>query len=94
MEKVMSAFDYEPLILSQEPKTSDEEEDGGNNDGVGPLRIRTKKEELGHLKGGKDSPKREVGDKTCIRTDFGTNRICCARGSFQEYAFATIEIVE
>ncbi len=36
MEKVMVAFEYEPLVLSLELKTSNEKEDKGNNDGVGP----------------------------------------------------------
>jgi len=38
MEKVMLAFEYEPLVLSLKLKTSNEEEDKGNNDGVGPLK--------------------------------------------------------
>ncbi len=36
MEKVMLAFEYEPLVLSPKLKTSNEKEDKGNNDGVGP----------------------------------------------------------
>jgi len=51
MEKVMLAFEYEPLVLSLKLKTSNEEEDKGNNDGVGPLKIRTIEEEGIALKG-------------------------------------------
>jgi hypothetical protein len=66
MEKVMLAFEYEPLILSLEPKTSNQEEDKGNNDGVRPLRIRMIEEELGDLRGGRDNPQRGVNDKTYV----------------------------
>jgi len=34
MEKVMPAFEYEPLVLSPKPKTSNEEENKGDIDGV------------------------------------------------------------
>jgi hypothetical protein len=64
MEKVMPTFDYEPLVLSPEPKTLDEEEDKGNIDGARPSSTRTSKEELRDLRRGKDSFKREVGGKT------------------------------
>jgi hypothetical protein len=34
MEKFMPSFEYELLLLSPEPKTSDEEKDKENTDGV------------------------------------------------------------
>jgi hypothetical protein len=52
------------LIIFPKLKTSYEEENKGNIDGVGPLGTRTSKEELGDLRGGKDSLKREVGCET------------------------------
>ncbi len=95
MEKVMLTFEYEPLVLSLELKTSNEEEDKGNNDGVGPLKIRTIEEELGDLRGGRDSPKREVGDKTYVSEQtLEPIEFVVQDVSFQDYAFATIEIVE
>jgi hypothetical protein len=54
----MLPFEYELLILSLEPKTSNEEENKGDIDGVGPSSIRVPKEPR-DLRGGKDSPKRE-----------------------------------
>jgi hypothetical protein len=43
MEKVMPSFEYEPLILFLEPKTSNEEENKGNTDGAGPSDTKTTK---------------------------------------------------
>ncbi len=60
----MLTFKYEPLILSLEPKTSYEEKDRENNNGAWPSCTKTSKEEPRDLRGGKDSPKREVGDET------------------------------
>jgi hypothetical protein len=40
MEKVMPSFEYEPLVLSLELETSDEEEDKGDTNGVGSSCIR------------------------------------------------------
>jgi hypothetical protein len=42
MEQVsqMSSFEYEPLNLSREPYSSDEEENRGDIDGVGPSNTR------------------------------------------------------
>jgi hypothetical protein len=56
MEKVVSSFQYEPLILTPEPETSNEEEERGNTNGVGPSCIKTKEGEPANLIGGKDSP--------------------------------------
>ncbi len=64
MEKVIPSFQYEPLVLSLELETSNEEEDIGNIDGVGPLGTKKKKEEPRNLKGGKDNVQREVGGMT------------------------------
>jgi hypothetical protein len=36
MEKVMPTFEYDPLVLSLELKTLDEEEDKGDTSGVRP----------------------------------------------------------
>jgi hypothetical protein len=40
MEKVMTSFEYEPLVIFLEVETLDEEEDKGDIDGVGPLGTR------------------------------------------------------
>jgi hypothetical protein len=56
MEKVISSFQYEPLIFTLEPETLDEEEKRGNANGVGPLGIRTEEGELAKFKGRKDNP--------------------------------------
>jgi hypothetical protein len=45
MEKVMSTFEYGPLIFSPKLETSYEEKNKGNIDGVGPLGTRTSEEE-------------------------------------------------
>jgi hypothetical protein len=58
MEKVMPSFEYEPLVLSPEPKTSNEEENKGDTNGVTPLGVRLV-DELGYRGGGKDSTERE-----------------------------------
>jgi hypothetical protein len=63
MEKVMLPFEYELLILSLEPKTSNEEENKGDIDGVGPSGTRVTKEPR-DFKGGKDSLEREVAKQT------------------------------
>jgi hypothetical protein len=56
MEKVISSFQYEPLIFTLEPKTLDEEKKRGNANGVRPLGIRTEEGESANLKGRKDNP--------------------------------------
>jgi len=66
MEKVMPSFEYEPLVLSLKPKTSNEEKDKGNINGVGPSSTKIIEEELEDFKRGKDNPKREVIGKTII----------------------------
>jgi hypothetical protein len=60
----MPSFEYEPLILSPKPKTSYEEENKRNIDGVGPSCTRTIEGEPRNLKGRKDSLKREASGKT------------------------------
>ncbi len=40
MEKVMPSFEYEPLVLSPKQEISNEEEDKGDTNGVGPSNIR------------------------------------------------------
>jgi hypothetical protein len=55
----MLLFEYEPLVLSPKPETSDEEKYKGDTDGVGSLGTRVAKEPT-NLKGGKDSFEREV----------------------------------
>ncbi len=78
----MPTFEYEPLVLSLEPKTSNEEENKGDIDGVGPSSIRTTKEEPVDLRGGKESSNREAISKTCIITYSRTKKICCAKCQF------------
>jgi hypothetical protein len=63
MEKVMPSFEYEPLILSLELETLDEEEDRGDIHGVGPLGTKVA-EEPRDLRGGKDSLEKEVAKQT------------------------------
>jgi hypothetical protein len=58
MEKVMPSFEYEPLILSPKPKTSNEEENRGDTDGVTPSSIGVSKE-IGYFRGGNDNIKRK-----------------------------------
>ncbi len=60
----MPTFEYEPLVLFLEPKTSNEEEDKGDIGGVGPLGTRTAEEEPVDLRGGKESSNKEVVSKT------------------------------
>jgi len=55
MERVKPSFEYEPLVLSLEPYTSNEEENKGDTDGARPSGTKIA-EQLGDLKGGKDSP--------------------------------------
>jgi hypothetical protein len=59
MEKVMPSFEYEPLVLSLELDTLDEEENKGDTDGASPSCTRVTKEPR-NLKGGKDSLGREA----------------------------------
>ncbi len=60
----MLTFEYEPLVFSLEPKTLDEEKNKGYTSGAGSLGTRTIEEELGDLKGRKESPNREAISKT------------------------------
>jgi len=59
MEKIMPSFEYEPLVLSPKPETSNEEENRRDIDGAGPSSIKIT-EELRNLIGGKKSLEREV----------------------------------
>jgi hypothetical protein len=59
MEKVMPSFEYEPLVLSLESKTSDDKEDRGDTYGASSSGTRVV-EELGDVIGGKDSLDREA----------------------------------
>jgi hypothetical protein len=59
MEKVMSSFEYEPLVLSLELETLDDEEDKRDKNGTSPSCTRITKEPR-NLKGGKDSLGREA----------------------------------
>jgi hypothetical protein len=63
MEKVMPPFKYEPLVLSLKRKTSNEEEDKGDIDGVRPLG-KGIAEEIRDLKRGKDRLERETDKQT------------------------------
>jgi hypothetical protein len=55
---------YEPLVFTPKLKSSNEEEDIKNIDGVALSCTRIEKEEPIDLKGVKDSPQREAGDMT------------------------------
>jgi hypothetical protein len=68
MEKVMPTFECEPLLFFLELETLDEEEDKGDTGGAGPSTTRTPKEELGDLKGGKESLNMEVASRTYAST--------------------------
>jgi len=63
MERVMPSFEYEPLVLFPKLEISDEEENRGDTNGVGPLGTKMV-EQLVDLKGRKDSPKKEVVEQT------------------------------
>ncbi len=52
-------FEYEPLVLSLELETLDEEKYRKDFGGAGPLGTRTIKKELGDFIGGKESPNKE-----------------------------------
>jgi len=69
MEKVMPLFEYEPLVMSLEQKTSYEEEDKRDIDGVRPSGIGVQ-EEPKDLRGGKDSPKRVDAKQTFEQVKF------------------------
>ncbi len=95
MEKVMPSFEYEPLIIFPKPKTSNEEEDKGNTDGAGPSSTKTTKQELGNLKGRKDSPKREVIGKTyTLKQTLKQVEFVLQEVGSHEYAFASTKIGE
>jgi hypothetical protein len=61
IERVIPSFQYEPLILTPKPKTSNEEEKRGNTNGARPSKIRTEKEEPTCLRRGRDNFHKEVG---------------------------------
>jgi hypothetical protein len=60
MQKVIPSFQYEPLVLTPKPKTSYEEKEKGNIDGVRPSMTRTKMEELIDLRGRRDSSQKGI----------------------------------
>ncbi len=60
MEKVIPSFQYEPLILTLKPKSSNEEEERGHTDGARPSRTRIEEEEPANLRGGRDSLQRKA----------------------------------
>ncbi len=60
----MLAFEYEPLVFSPKLETLNKEEDKGDIGGVGPSNTKIVEEEPEDLKGGKESPNKEVGGKT------------------------------
>ncbi len=63
METVMPLFEYGPLALSPELEISDEEENKGDTNGVGPLSTKVL-EQPKNLRGGKASPEREATKQT------------------------------
>jgi hypothetical protein len=53
-----------PIVFTLKLETSNEEENIGNTNGVGPSSTRTEEEEPTYLIGGKHSPKNEAGGMT------------------------------
>jgi len=95
MEKVIPFFQYEPLILIPKSKTSNEEEERGQTNGVGPSKTRTIKEEPIDLKRGRDSSQKEVGGmKNVSKHSLKPLKSIPHEFSSQEYVFATTEIGE
>jgi hypothetical protein len=93
MEKVIPFFQYEPLVLTLESKTLDEEEERGQTNGVGPSKTRTIKEEPVDLKGGRDSSQKEAkGMKNVSKQILKPLEYIPREFNSQEYVFATTEI--
>jgi hypothetical protein len=88
MEKVMSSFEYEPLVMSLDLKTSDEEENRRDTNGARPSGTRIAKEPK-DLRGGKDSHEKEAAKKILEQVEFVLQEI-----SYQESASATSKIGE
>ncbi len=63
MEKVMPSFECEPLVLAPKPQTLNEKKDRRDTNGPGPLGIGIP-QELGDLKGKKDSLEKEDVEQT------------------------------
>ncbi len=93
MEKVIPLFQYEPLVLTPKPKTSNEEEERRQINGVGPSKTRTVEEELADLRGGRDSSQKKVGgmknvlEQTLELIEFVPHEV-----SSQEYGSAATKI--
>jgi hypothetical protein len=95
MEKVMLAFEYEPLVLFPKVETSYEDEDRGNTNGAGPLGTRILEEEPRDLKGGKDSFRREVGGETyALERILEPIKSIVQEVSYLKYAFVATKIGE
>ncbi len=91
----MPTFEYEPLIFSLELKTLDEKKYTGNIDGAWPSGTTTTEEEPWDLRGGRDSPKREVGSKTyALEQTLEPIKSIVWEVSSQEYAFVATKIKE
>ncbi len=84
----MPSFEYEPLILSPKPKTSDQEKDKRDIDGVIPLGTRVE-EKPKDLRGEKENLEREVAKQTLKQVEFVLQEV-----SFQKYASAATKIGE
>ncbi len=80
MEILMPSLEYEYLVLSLEPKTSNEEEDKRDTNGARPSGTKIV-EQSRDLKGGKDSLEREVVEQILQQVEFVLHEV-----SFQEYA--------
>ncbi len=65
----MPSVEYEPLVLFLELETLDDEENRGDIDGAGRSSTRVL-EELGDLRGGKDSLEREDVEQTLEQVQF------------------------
>ncbi len=84
----MSLYEYEPLVLFLEPKTSNEEKDRRDIDGVGPSCTKVV-EQPRDLRRRKNSLEREATEQTLKQVEFVLQKV-----SFQKYASITTKVGE
>ncbi len=91
MKKAIPSFQYEPLVMTLEPKTSYEEEKRGQTNGVGPSKIKTIQQELGDLIRGRGSSHKKAKDmKYVSKHSLEPLESIPQKVSSQEYGFVTI----
>ncbi len=88
MEKVIPSFQYEPLVFTPKPKTSNEGEKKGNFDGVRPSGTRTKKEKLANLRGGKVSSQGGLALLENMWLDHCANHSFCSGSTIVGFQYA------